>query len=146
MYAWFGGDAAAHYNKPGSKKQNAWGLHDMHGNLSEWTLDQYVGNRKEHFGKKRVMNPWIRVTKPYPHVCKGGHWQSKLEETASAARGQSKPEWKAIDPQDPKSVWYHTDAKQMGFRVVRPTSVPTVEEMYQYWNSGVEYDNPLNQE
>ena len=38
----------------------------------------------------------------------------------SAARDFSKPEWKIQDPQLPKSRWYHTDARFVGFRVVRP--------------------------
>ena len=28
--------------------------------------------------------------------------------------------WKQQDPQIPKSVWYHTDALFVGFRLVRP--------------------------
>ena len=40
----------------------------------------------------------------------------------------------------PKSIWYHTLAKCPGIRVVRPAKIPTVEEMYHYWNSGVEND------
>ena len=45
------------------------------------------------------------------------------------------------DPQLPKSIWYLTDAQWLGFRLVRPLKVPSAEEMYQYWNSGVEKDN-----
>jgi hypothetical protein len=54
------------------------------------------------------------------------------------ARVQSDPDWKMQDPQMPKSPWYETDAQWLGFRLVRPLKVPSAEEMYKYWNSGVE--------
>jgi hypothetical protein len=31
-----------------------------------------------------------------------------------------------------------TDAKIVGFRIVRPVQVPTAEELAKYWTSGVE--------
>jgi formylglycine-generating enzyme required for sulfatase activity len=141
QYAWFGGDAASHYHTPGEKKPNALGFHDMHGNVLEWTLDQYVPNRKEYFGKEEVYNPWVKATKPYPHVTKGGHWKQPLADLSAAARHQSSPMWKKSDPQIPKSQWYHTDTPWLGLRIVRPAKIPTVEEMYHYWNSGVEADD-----
>ncbi len=33
---------------------------------------------------------------------------------------------------DPQSIWYHTDADVVGFRVVRPLRVPTTEEAARY--------------
>ena len=138
-YAWFG-ESGGTYKKPGLKKPNAWGLHDMHGNVVEWTLDQFVPNRKEYFGKDKVMNPWVKATKPYPHVVKGGHWQQKVEDLAASKREKSDAMWKVIDPQRPRSLWYHTSTPWLGMRVVRPLKTPTAEEMYHYWNSGVEAD------
>jgi len=44
------------------------------------------------------------------------------------------------DPQLPKSVWYFSDAQWVGFRVVRPLTVPTAVQMQKYWTSGVERD------
>jgi formylglycine-generating enzyme required for sulfatase activity len=139
-YAWFGGDASTHYNVPGKKKPNSLGFHDMHGNVLEWTLDQYIPNRREYFAKDKVHNPWVKATKPYPHVTKGGHWQQSLKEISAAARHQSTPIWKVADPQRPRSLWYHTTTPWLGLRIVRPAKIPTVEEMYHFWNSGVEAD------
>lgn len=139
-YAWVGGEAASYYQKPAQKKPNAWGFYDMHGNVSEWTLDQYVPNRKSYFGKEKVVNPWVKATKPYPHVAKGGHWKQPLNDVIASARQQSDPKWKASDPQSPKSQWYHTNAPWLGMRLVRPVKMPTAEEMYHYWNSGVAED------
>ncbi|MDG1356919.1 MAG: SUMF1/EgtB/PvdO family nonheme iron enzyme [Akkermansiaceae bacterium] len=142
-YALIDGDVASTYEKPGQRKPNAWGLYDMHGNVLEWTLDQHVENRLKHFGKNKVQDPWVIATKAYPHVTKGGYWKQDLEAIASAARHPSKPEWKASDPQSPKSIWYHTDTPWLGMRVVRPVAIPSVEEMYRSWNSGVAEDGEM---
>jgi hypothetical protein len=52
----------------------------------------------------------------------------------------SHPDWKQQDPQIPKSVWYHTDATFVGFRVVRPLDLPKLEDLYKYWPSKKELD------
>ena len=136
-YAWFGEDPESHYHKPGLKKPNAWGLYDMHGNVIEWTLDQHVPNRRSYFGRDKVIDPWIKATRPYPHVVKGGHWKQPLEKIAASSRGKSDPTWKISEPEIPQ-IWHHPDAPWLGLRVVRPQKIPTAEEMYHYWNSGVE--------
>ena len=140
-YAWFAGDSGSHYQEPGQKKPNPWGLYDMHGNVIEWTLDQYQPNRNAYFGKSAVTNPWIKATKPYPHVVKGGHWKQPVEELAASKRVRTTPMWKIADPQNPKSLWYFTGTPWLGMRVVRPVKIPSAEEMYHYWNSGVEADD-----
>ena len=55
-YVWSQENAEAQYQQPGQKKANSWGFHDMSGNVLEWTLDQHLENRRNHFGKKAVMN------------------------------------------------------------------------------------------
>lgn len=141
LHAWIAGQPSSHYQKPSLKKPNAWGFHDMQGNILEWTLDQYTPNRKSYFQKDTVNNPWIKATTPYPHVTKGGHWKQQLTDITPSARHPSSPKWKQTDPQNPKSQWYHTDAPWLGFRIVRPLKIPTPEEMYHYWNSGVAEDD-----
>jgi hypothetical protein len=44
----------------------------------------------------------------------------------------SDPDWKKQDPQIPRSIWYHTDADFVGFRVVRPLRSPTADEAARY--------------
>ena len=70
---------------PVRRKANAWGFHDMHGNVLEWTLDQHVENRLKYFGKNKVQDPWVIATKAYPHVTKGGYWKQDVEAIACAA-------------------------------------------------------------
>ncbi|MBX3438364.1 MAG: formylglycine-generating enzyme family protein, partial [Planctomycetaceae bacterium] len=128
-YAWHfgnvGDDREVNYQKVGLKKPNPWGLHDMHGNVSEWTLDQYVPNFYEQFAGKTTLNPWIVPTKLYPMAVRGGSWDDDPEALRSAARRGSSRDWKQQDPQLPQSIWYFTDALFQGFRVVRPLEEPS---------------------
>lgn len=130
-YAWFADNANGKYEQVGKKKPNAWGLQDMIGNVMEWTLDAYAPYRGL---------TWNKATKPYPHAVRGGSWNDPASGCSCAARVGSDASWKMQDPQLPKSIWYHTDAQWLGFRIVRPARVPSAAEMFDYWNNGVEAD------
>jgi formylglycine-generating enzyme required for sulfatase activity len=138
-YAWWGRNSDFKYQKVGKKKPNPWGLHDMTGNVIEWTLDQY---EPAGYGKLPSVNPWNKPTLPYPHSARGGSWDDEdPTKLRIAARRASNAEWKRQDPQLPQSIWFHTDAQFLGFRLVRPAKVPTEKEMFNYWNTGVEKDD-----
>lgn len=128
------------YAQVGSKKPNAWGLFDVHGNVSEWTLDQYEPDAYTRIAGNPAAGSWVKTTQPYPHVVRGGNWSDTPELLRSAARRGSSPDWKMLDPQLPKSLWYHTSAPWIGFRVVRQRDIPSAEEMYRMWNSGFALD------
>jgi formylglycine-generating enzyme required for sulfatase activity len=135
-YAWFFENAPNfQYAKIGLKKPNPWGLHDIYGNVCEWTLDQYAEDSFSKLGDNGGL--WNKSTKPYPHIARGGHYDDDPELCRSAARRASNPDWKQQDPQLPKSIWYLTDATWLGFRIVRPLEIPTVEEMFAAWNNAV---------
>ena len=104
----------------------------MHGNVSEWTLDQYIPTayRKRN---KSVTNPLEEGEKIYPKVVRGGSWTDNPNRLRSAARRPSSKKWKRRDPQIPKSKWWHTDAPFVGFRVVRPLKTPSDQEQKKYW-------------
>jgi formylglycine-generating enzyme required for sulfatase activity len=128
-YAVYAENCDDKYAKVGSKKPNPWGLYDMHGNVAEWVLDQYVADAYKKANGNPRKNSWIKPTKEYPCVVRGGCWDD--DEPASlrcAARRGSNKEWKQQDPQIPQSIWYMTDAPFVGFRVVRPLRVPSEEE------------------
>jgi formylglycine-generating enzyme required for sulfatase activity len=139
-YAWYSKNSDGKYQKVGLKKPNPWGLYDMHGNVAEWTLDQYEKDYYKQFASVVATEPWDKATKPYPHSVRGGSWDDDPADLRSSVRLPSTPAWKQQDPQLPKSVWFHTDAKFLGFRLIRPLKTPSAEEMNKYWTSGVERD------
>ncbi|MCA6078535.1 formylglycine-generating enzyme family protein [Fulvivirga sedimenti] len=126
-YAWYAENSNGTFNRGGMKEPNPWGLYDMHGNVAEWVLDSY--DPEYYAGLPSVAeNPLNRGEDLYPHVVRGGSWMDDPDVLRSAARTYSDPSWKKRDPQFPKSLWWHTDALHVGFRIVRPVQTPPESE------------------
>ena len=106
----------------------------MHGNVSEWTLDAYEINTYRNRQMKNAENPYVSPTKTYPRVVRGGSWVDRPTRLRSATRRGSSKKWKQRDPQIPKSLWWHTDAPFVGFRILRPLNAPSAENQKKYWN------------
>ncbi|GHT45496.1 hypothetical protein FACS189454_05070 [Planctomycetales bacterium] len=129
-YAWYFDNSDGKSHKVKTKKPNAWGLYDMHGNLSEWVLEQYdvktYTNRKDTNGSLPVKKPG---GEGFGQVARGGNCEDdEIGNLRSAKRLQCVADWKKQDPQYPQSIWWATDAAYVGFRVVRPLNPPKTEE------------------
>ncbi|MFH1919416.1 MAG: SUMF1/EgtB/PvdO family nonheme iron enzyme [Planctomycetota bacterium] len=131
-YAWHFDNSDDQYQKVGKKKPNPWGLYDMHGNVSEWVLDQHVPDFYQSHPSNPARNPFAIPTTEFPRVVRGGSWDDDPNRLRSAARRGSTIDWKMQDPQIPQSIWFLTDGDFLGFRVVRPLRTPTAEEAKLY--------------
>ena len=105
----------------------------MHGNVAEWTLDQYSPKTYYSYVGKTTKNPLNIATKLYPRVVRGGSWMNPDYRLRSSSRLPSNKSWKKQDPQIPKSRWWHTDAQFLGFRIVRPYETPSDNEKEKFW-------------
>ena len=118
------------YAKVGSKLPNPWGLYDMHGNVAEWTMDEYKENA---YAISEPKNPWIQPTVIHPRVARGGSWDDDAAALRSSARFASSLKLQKRDPQIPKSFWWNTDSNFIGFRLVSPQVQPSKEEQKEFW-------------
>lgn len=93
--AWFWDNAADQTQAVKTKQANPWGLHDMLGNATEWTI-----------GADGVA------------VCRGGSFRDKRERIGFDTRQPFDPNWQSADAHTPKSQWWLSDGPHVGFRVV----------------------------
>ncbi len=133
-YAWYKANSKNKYQKVGQKQPNAWGLYDMLGNVSEWTLDQYD---EKYFEKQKDNSTPVVIPpgKRYPRSVRGGSFQDGPEMLRNSARQHSEANWNRRDPQIPRSRWWLTDAMFVGFRIVRPQKQPTPEEAAAFFDT-----------
>jgi acetoin utilization deacetylase AcuC-like enzyme/formylglycine-generating enzyme required for sulfatase activity len=85
--AWFAENSQERTHPVGQKAPNAWGLHDMLGNVAEWCNDVYD---KEYYGKSPPANP--RGPEDGRHYSvRGGSFKSSPEALRPAARSYDNP-------------------------------------------------------
>lgn len=129
-HAWFANNSENKFQLVMQKKPNAWGLFDMLGNLSEWTLDQY--DAQAYAGANRK-DPTMPPAGRYPKSVRGGSYLDQPNQLRCSNRIASEPKWNMRDPQVPKSRWWMTDGMFVGFRVVRPARQPSAAEIEEFF-------------
>jgi formylglycine-generating enzyme required for sulfatase activity len=81
-YAWYSRNSGGHTHPVGRKKPNAWGLYDMHGNVSEFVADWYGD---DYYAKSQREDP----TGPKAgsrRILRGGAWSSYERFACRSAR------------------------------------------------------------
>ena len=135
-YTWYADNSQGTFHPSGLKKPNSFGLYDMHGNVAEWVLDHY--DPKGYDAASDSGHFFLRKESLYPRVFRGGSWRDPKEVLRSSERNHSSPKLKQRDPQLPKSLWWHTDAPHIGFRVVRSNKILNLDEMNLYWGKPIQ--------
>jgi len=143
--AWFADNAAGATHAVGGKRPNAWGLHDMHGNVAEWVLDQLVDGG---YARQAALPQPVAAadaatwpTKLAGRIVRGGAYYDDADRVRSAARrGSEDVAWKEEDPNLPLSPFWYTEepALGVGMRLVRPFTTPPQDAQRRWWNADLE--------
>nr|WP_233148610.1 SUMF1/EgtB/PvdO family nonheme iron enzyme [Rhodopirellula sp. MGV] len=143
-YAWYFDNADDGQVPVASKKPNPFGLYDMHGNVAEWTVNAYTEDGYAGFADQKDLNAvdvvvWPEF--PSPCVLRGGSWEFDAEDLRSSARlASNDEEWKADDPNFPRSPWWLTSdpSRGVGFRVFRSYKPLAQDKITKFWEAQAE--------
>lgn len=102
QHAWFFANSYGRTQPVGQKQANALGLHDMHGNVSEWVQDVWHDN---YAGAPTDESAWVTGGEPWRRVLRGGDWLTAPDSLRSAHRFGISPDY-----------W----GSRTGFRIARP--------------------------
>ncbi len=115
-YVLYKNNSRSRTQEPSAVKSNPFGLKNMLGNVMEYCADKYD---PQAYGKtpNKVTDPIN--TKGTEWVVRGGYYASDAMDVRCASRSHTKHDaWLRTDPQNPKSIWWYSDIKGIGFRVV----------------------------
>jgi formylglycine-generating enzyme required for sulfatase activity len=86
-FAWFADNSTKKTHPVGTKKPNAWGLFDMHGNVAEWCNDPYDKGSYKTSPEKNPRGP----ADGKDYVLRGGSWKSAPDALRSSSRLAESP-------------------------------------------------------
>ena len=150
-YAWYSDNSDEQPHPVGKKKPNAFGLHDMHGNVMEWVIDGYTEDGYQALANKPQPTPFLECiqwpTSVEGRGLRGGSWQDFAEDCRSSKRLGSGEEddWKEEDPNLPLSPWWFTNdpTRGVGFRIFRsyqPLGSDTISKFWELDHEHIEED------
>ena len=84
-YGWHAGNSGASTREVGQKKANPWGFHDLHGNVSEWCIDDWCENYNDAPSDQTA----VKTNGGNRKVHRGGNWFTESDSTRCSARGSS---------------------------------------------------------
>lgn len=120
QYVWYLGNSSVRSYPPGLKEPNPWGLVNMLGNVKEFCLDWYSDDIYNSYPEGQAVKDPRGPADGIERVVRGGSYRSPPEELRAANRDSTRHDaWMKTDPQTPKSIWWYSDAKEVGFRIVR---------------------------
>jgi formylglycine-generating enzyme required for sulfatase activity len=83
QFAWYDGNSDRKTHPVGKKAANAFGLHDMHGNVFEWVEDPWHENYKN---APLDGSPWVKDGDAGVRVVRGGSWNNNPRFLRAALR------------------------------------------------------------
>ncbi len=89
-YAWYDGNSSSGTKEVGLKLPNAWGLHDMSGNVWEWCEDDW---HDTYTGAPDEGSAWVASPRSTYRVLRGGSWYNYGRDRRSAGRGRNYPDY-----------------------------------------------------
>ena len=103
--------------EPSGVKANPFGLKNMTGNVMEYCSDRYSPDAYSLLEDGAVDPRGPDEGEEF--VVRGGMYSDDARDVRSASRrGTDSEAWLRTDPQSPKSIWWYSDIKGIGFRVV----------------------------
>jgi formylglycine-generating enzyme len=119
-YAVYKANSRSRTQLPTEREPNPFGLFNMYGNVREFCADWYDANILASYPADRVTTDPTGPETGKERVVRGGSFRSEAVNLRSAARDHTRHnQWLRSDPQMPRSVWWYSDATDVGFRVVR---------------------------
>jgi formylglycine-generating enzyme required for sulfatase activity len=103
--------------EPSFVNPNPYGLKNMLGNVFEFCSDWYAADAYAQTSSD-VSDP-LGPASGTEYVVRGGNYSSDAADLRSASRFSTDTDaWLKTDCQQPKSIWWYSDMKGIGFRVV----------------------------